>query len=427
MAPFWAKSAFATARPWKSDDGDRPISADDRGRYRRRFALGFLAKSLKLPPVLGYLAGGMIAGPHLFGVTADPDLAVELSNLGLVLVMFGIGLKFPPRRMSGLSWRAVPGALLQMGITTALGFGLGSFLGLGAPQSLIFGVSLVIAGVSLAMPDPRERDGEQAQAAELTTAWLMVQTLAAVLLLIVMPLIAQHGEGAAGARPLAGAIGIKALEIGLLMLIMLVLGRRIVPALIVIIARTRSRELFALGIAAIAAGIIYAAYSVFGAGIALGAFIAGLVLSEAELSQRAAGDVIPLRDAFAVLFFVSLGMMFDPAILTDRTGAVLAMAAIIVIGNGGGALALAWAMRAGLPDGAKLAGRVAQTGEFSVLIGSVALALGLLTEQTYLLIAAGALISACLNPLVRLGFDMLAAPRTAERPVAATTMAAGKK
>jgi CPA2 family monovalent cation:H+ antiporter-2 len=396
------------------------------GGIAAAFALGVLAHRLRLPPALGYGLAGMIAGPHALGFAADPQLAIEFADVGLILIMFGIGLKFPARRLSGAAWRAAPVALGQMAMVTLTGAALGFFLGLGSPQAPLFGFCLAIAAIAAPMSEIKAAGAPGEERDRLAVAWLTIHALGAVALLIAMPYMARYGAGGASFDKAAGAAGIKALEIGLFMIAMLIAGRRIVPALMVAIAKTRSRELFALGVTAIATAIAYAAYSVFGAGIALGAFIAGLVLSEAELGQRAAEDITPLREAYAAPFYIALGMVFDPGLLTSRPGAVAAVAAIAILGNGGAVFLFARAIGAGRAAVAALAGQLARTGEFPVLIASVGLSLGLMSEATFKLIAAGVLISLLLNPAARFALTRLPLTREAIKDTATADAPAAK-
>ncbi|HEY7643774.1 MAG TPA: cation:proton antiporter, partial [Hyphomicrobiales bacterium] len=295
--------------------GSDPLLTMVVGGIVAAFVLGFVAHRLGISPIVGYLSAGILIGPYSPGFVADPDLAGELAELGVILIMFGMGLKFSPHKLAERRWLAVPCAFGQMGIVTLLGLGLGRFLGLDTVEALIFGFCLSIASTIVLLRMLEDRGLPASPAGQLAMCWLVVQDLTAVFVVVAMPIVGQQASGSFDGHALLRAIGVKSAELSLFAIIMLVVGRRILPAFLVFIARAKSRELFSLGVFAFALGIAFAAHKVFGATFALGAFVAGLVLNEAELSHRAAEDLTPLRDAFAVLFFVSVGMLFDPHIL----------------------------------------------------------------------------------------------------------------
>jgi CPA2 family monovalent cation:H+ antiporter-2 len=352
---------------------------------------------------VGYLLAGVLIGPHTPGIVADAGLAGELADLGVILIMFGIGLKFSPRQIMEYRWVVLPCALAQMMIVTLLGYSFAALIGLPLTEGVIFGFCLSIASTVVLLRTLEDRHLVHSPVGSAALCWLIVQDLIAVLALVVISVIAQHkgvGTGAAASKAIIRSIGIKSAELAAFAFIMLVVGRRILPGLLVFIAKAKSRELFSLGVFAIALGIAYAANALFGAGFALGAFFAGLVLNEAELSQRAAEDMLPLRNAFAVLFFVSVGMLFDPMIMVTQTWVVLSVLALIIAGNGTVVLLLTTLTRLSLSQRLVLAAGLAQIGEFSFLISGFSLGLGLMSERTHMLIAAAALIAIAINPFI---------------------------
>jgi CPA2 family monovalent cation:H+ antiporter-2 len=296
---------------------------------------------------------------------------------------------------------------------TLLGLGLGRFLGLDTVEALIFGFCLSIASTIVLLRMLEDQGLPASPAGQLAMCWLVVQDLTAVFVVVAMPIVGQQASGSFDGHALLRAIGVKSAELSLFAIIMLVVGRRILPAFLVFIARAKSRELFSLGVFAFALGIAFAAHKVFGATFALGAFVAGLVLNEAELSHRAAEDLTPLRDAFAVLFFVSVGMLFDPHILVTQTWTVLAVLGVVLIGNGGAAYLMATIMKVPLAHKLVLASGLAQIGEFSFLISGFGLSLGLVSDQTYILITAGALLAIALNPVLQKSAQLVARWRQA--------------
>jgi CPA2 family monovalent cation:H+ antiporter-2 len=366
------------------------------------FLLGFIAHKLRLSPIVGYLLAGVAMGPHTPGFQADIDLARELADLGVILILFGVGLKFSPRKLMEYRWLAVPGALGQMALVTMLTLAVASLLGMGLGEALILGLSLSIASPLVLLRALENRQETDTPGGHLAVSWLIVQGIAAILVLVMMSAIAQlDAAGTASASVVARAMGIKAVELAIFVLIMLVIGRRLLPAALVLIAKARSRELFSLGVFAVGLGIAYAAQAIFGASFALGAFVAGMVLNEADLSHRAAEDLLPLRDAFSVLFFVSVGLLFDPQILLTQRWTVIALMMIIIAGNGLAAYLITTLMRVPLEQRILLAGGIAQIGEFSFLICATGFAFGIVSESTHSLVAAVALLTIAINPLLR--------------------------
>jgi monovalent cation:H+ antiporter-2, CPA2 family len=365
------------------------------------FVLGFLAHRLRISPIAGYLLAGALIGPYTPGLAGDTDLAGELADIGVILVMFGIGLKFSPRRLIQYRWIILPCAMAQIVTITALGYGLAALMRLPVMEGVIFGFCLSIASTVVLLRTLEDRHLVAAPVGHAALCWLLVQDLIAVLALVVISVIAkQQGAGAMTGNAIIRGIGVKSAELAAFAFIMLVVGRRLLPGLLVFIARAKSRELFSLGIFAIALGVAYAANAIFGAGFALGAFFAGLVLNEAELSQRAAEDMLPLRNAFAALFFVAVGMLFDTQILVGQGWALAGAVGLVIAGNGVAVLLLTTLMRMPLGQRLVLAAALAQIGEFSFLIGSFSLERGLMSEGTAMLITAAVLIAIVLNPFI---------------------------
>ncbi|WP_370676385.1 YbaL family putative K(+) efflux transporter [Pleomorphomonas sp. PLEO] len=380
------------------------------------FIFGTIAHRFRLPPLVGYLVAGMLVGPHTPGFVADQQLAPQLAELGVILLMFGVGLHFALKDLLSVRFIAVPGAIGQIAIATLLGWGLGEVMGWSFGSSLIFGVALSTASTVVllkAMQDRRLVDSERGRIA---IGWLIVEDLAMVLVLVLIPAAASMSTGGASAYsdPLAavasrlvgidlgvgGIVAATLIKVAIFVALMLVVGRRLIPAILHRIAHTGSRELFRLGVLAIALGVAFGAAELFGVSLALGAFFAGMVLSESELSHRAAQESLPLRDAFSVLFFVSVGMLFDPNILINEPLILLATLAIILVGKTVAAFAIVLVSRRPVKTALTISASLAQIGEFSFILAEMGVGLGILPEEGRDLILAGALISIILNPLM---------------------------
>ncbi|HMO43599.1 MAG TPA: cation:proton antiporter, partial [Phenylobacterium sp.] len=307
------------------------------------FVLGMAANRLKLSPLVGYLLAGMVVGPFTPGWGADASLAAQLAEIGVILLMFGVGLHFSVGDLLKVRNIAIPGALGQIACATLLGWGVGRLLGMGDAESAFFGLTLSVASTVVLLRALEERGAVKSEAGRVAVGWLIVEDIVMVLALVLIPLVAGRAQASAGqiALGVGGALAQIAIFVGFMMIV----GARVLPWLLVRIAHTRSRELFTLGVLAIALGIAYLAYAVFGASFALGAFVAGVVLSSSPLGHNAAERSLPLRDAFAVLFFVSVGMLFDPAVLLERPAAVLAAVLIVLAGKSAAALAITAAFR----------------------------------------------------------------------------------
>jgi CPA2 family monovalent cation:H+ antiporter-2 len=368
------------------------------------FIGGLAARRLGLPPIVGYILAGVAIGPFTPGLVADPAIATELAELGVILLMFGVGIHFSIHDLMAVRSIAIPGALIQTAVAVALGVALGSALGWGLGGGLVLGLAVSIAStvvVLRALGDRQEQDTIQGQIA---VGWLIVEDLLAVLVLVLLPSIAPIVEGGADVAS-AGQSAIVGIAIALgkaaiFAILMIVAGARLVPWLMLVVAREGSRELFSLAVLAIALGLAFVSSSVFGVSFALGAFLAGAVVSESDMSHQAAADALPLRDAFAVLFFVSAGMLLDPTYLVANPIPVAAVVGLIVVGKALTKVLIVGA--AGYPPRVALtvAAGLAQIGEFSFIIGTLGRSLGLLPDAGYQLIVAGALISIAINPLL---------------------------
>jgi CPA2 family monovalent cation:H+ antiporter-2 len=369
------------------------------GGFVLAFVFGMVANRLKLSPLVGYLLAGVAVGPFTPGFVADTELAPQLAEIGVILLMFGVGLHFSPQDLMKVRRLALPGALVQIGAATLLGWGLGRLLGFSDVEAGLLGLALSVASTVVLIRALEERKQLKSEAGKIAVGWLIVEDLVMVVALVLLPLLAGAGQGASGAG-LAVQLGWTLLKVGAFVGLMLVVGGRVLPWLLVRIAHTRSRELFTLGVLSIALGIAWVAYEVFGASFALGAFVAGLVLNASPLGHNAGERALPLRDAFAVLFFVSVGMLFDPTILVREPLAVLAVLAIVLFGKSLAALIITTVFRLDRPSSLTIAASLAQVGEFSFILAGLSLSLGAMTRETHDLVLAAALLSISLNPFV---------------------------
>ena len=366
--------------------------------------LGFIAERLKVPALVGYLLAGILIGPATPGFVADVGLASQLSEIGVMLLMFGVGLHFSIKDLLAVKRIAVPGAIAQMGLATVLGIALSNWWGWSFGSGLVFGLSLSCASTVVLIKALEVRGIIESMNGRIAVGWLVVEDLVTVLVLVMLaPLAGLLGgttpDGGAG-NPLWMTIGYTLLEVSAFIALIMLVGRRAVPWLLWQVARTGSRELFTLAVVATAIGVAYGAAALFSVSFALGAFFAGMVMRESEFSHRAAEESLPLRDAFSVLFFVSVGMLFQPDILLDKPLQVLGVVAIIMLGKTLAALAIVLAFRYPLNTALTVAASLAQIGEFSFILAGLGVSLGLLTPEGQSLILAGALISIALNSLL---------------------------
>jgi len=363
------------------------------------FVLGAIANRLKISPLVGYLLAGVVVGPHTPGFTADLSLASQLAEIGVVLLMFGVGLNFSLHELLSVRFIAIPGALLQIVIGTGLGLLLG--LGMGWPTSagLLFGLALSVASTVVAMRALQERHLIESERGRITMGWLIVEDLLMILALVLLPSIADFMRS--GATPSVDVLTQVAITLGKVVAfvaVMLVVGRRVIPWVLHHIAHTGSRELFRLAVLSIALGVAYGAAEIFDVSFALGAFFAGMVMAESQLSQQAAAESLPLRDAFAVLFFVSVGMLFDPAVVVRSPGPLVATFLIIIAAALIAALVVMRLFKRPLINALTVAAALGQIGEFSFILAGLGIVLGILPPEARDLILAGALLSILLNP-----------------------------
>ena len=364
---------------------------------------GFIAARLRLPTIIGYLLAGVAIGPATPGFVANLEIASQLAEIGVMLLMFGVGLHFALDDLLEVRKVALPGAIVQMAAATALGMALAHSWGWSIGAGLVFGLALSVASTVVLLRALESRGVLESANGRIAVGWLVVEDLAMVLLLVLLPPLAGWlgGEGAdRTSADLFIALADTLLRVGAFLLLMLIVGRRLFPWILWQVTRTGSRELFTLCVIAAAVTIAFGSAQLFGVSFALGAFFAGMVLRESEFSQRAATESLPLRDAFAVLFFVSVGMLFDPAVLFDRPLQVVAVVAIIVIGKSLAAGALVLLLRYPLNTALTVSASLAQIGEFSFILAALGVSLKLLPPEGQSLILAGALISIALNPFV---------------------------
>ncbi len=368
------------------------------------FILGAIAHRLKLSPLVGYLLAGVALGPYTPGFVGDQSLAPQLAEIGVILLMFGVGLHFSVRDLLAVKTIAVPGAIAQIAFATLLGMGLAWMMGWTIGGGLVFGLALSVASTVVLLRALQERRILDTEQGRIAVGWLIVEDLAMVLTLVLLPAVAgllKDDDGARNTNPqeIVMAIGFTIAKVGAFVALMLIVGRRVIPWLLHHMAYTGSRELFRLAVLSIALGVAYASAQLFDVSFALGAFFAGMVLAESELSHQAAAEVLPLRDAFAVLFFVSVGMLFDPLILIRDPLPVLATVFIIIIGKSLAAFAISRAFGRSTGTSLIISASLAQIGEFSFILAGLGIALGLMPEPGRDLIVAGAILSIMLNPL----------------------------
>ncbi|RVT96152.1 Kef family K(+) transporter [Rhodovarius crocodyli] len=366
--------------------------------------LGFIAEKLKIPALVGYLLAGIIIGPATPGFVADVQLAGQLSEIGVMLLMFGVGLHFSLKDLMAVKRIAVPGAVVQMTLATVLGMGVAMFWGWGWGAGLVFGLCLSCASTVVLLKALEARGVLESQNGRIAVGWLVVEDLATVLVLVLLPPLAGVLGGNVTEQSSSGNIWLTIvqtlLQVAAFIALMLIAGRRVLPWLLWQVAKTGSRELFTLSVVAAAISIAYGAAIVFHVSFALGAFFAGMVMRESEFSHRAADESLPLRDAFAVLFFVSVGMLFKPAVLIEEPLHVLAVVAIIMIGKSIAALGIVILFKYPLSTAMIVSASLAQIGEFSFIMAGLGVNLGILPQEGMSLVMAGALISIALNPLL---------------------------
>ncbi len=371
------------------------------------FGLGLLANRLRLPPLVGYLLAGIAVGPFTPGYVADGGLAGQLAEIGVILLMFGVGLHFSFADLMAVRSVAIPGAVGQIVLATAIGMGMTWLWGWPLGAGLVLGLSLSVASTVVLLKALEERNAVETPNGRIAVGWLIVEDLAMVLALVLLPALAGVLGGkvpdaaqASGGGGLLLSLAVTLAKVGAFLALVMFLGPRLLPGLLRRVARTGSRELFTLAVLAIALGIAFGSAKLFGVSFALGAFFAGMVLNESELSHKAATSSLPLQDAFAVLFFVSVGMLFDPGVLVRAPGKVAAVVGVIVLGKSLVALGIVLLLRFPLSTAITVSAALAQIGEFSFILAGLGVSHGLLSNEGMSLVLAGAILSITLNPLV---------------------------
>jgi CPA2 family monovalent cation:H+ antiporter-2 len=398
------------------------------------FVFGAIANRLRLPPLVGYLIAGVAVGPYTPGFIADAEIALELSEIGVILLMFGVGLHFSLKDLISVQAVAVPGALLRIAGGTAMGAILGAFWGWPLLGGLVFGLALSVASTVVLIKALQDRHLVNSERGRISTGWVIVEDIAMILALVLIP--ATTGlfgvEAAVPDDPfvslvermlnvdlgVVGVVAVTVIKFAAFIGFMFVVGRRLIPMILHYTAHTGSRELFRLAVLAIALGVAAGAAYLFGVSLALGAFFAGMILSESELSHRAAEESLPLRDAFAVLFFVSVGMLFDPTIIWTDPLPLLATLLVILAGKSVIAYFSLVAFKRTPSTALAISASLAQIGEFSFILATLGLSLGILPVEGRDLIVAGAIISIILNPLLIWGADRMKARLDARLPKA---------
>ena len=415
---------------------DTPLIATIVAGLGLAFVFGTIAQRLKIPPLVGYLLAGVAVGPFTPGYVADQALATELAELGIILLMFGVGLHFSLNELLSVKAIAIPGAIVQIAVATLMGLGLAMLMEWKVSEGLVFGLALSVASTVVLLRALQERRLMETGRGRIAVGWLIVEDLAMVLALVLIPTFANLQTGDANKPaigPLAayldmgiwGVLLLTAVKLALFVALMLIVGRRLIPWILHYIAHTGSRELFRLAVLAIALGVAFGSTKLFDVSLALGAFFAGMMLRESPLSQRAAQESLPLRDAFAVLFFVSVGMLFDPFSVIRDPWPLIATLLVVIIGKSLAAFLIVLAFRHPVATALTISASLAQIGEFSFILAELGFASKLLSKQARDLILAGAILSIMLNPLVFAGVDWLIA-RLERRKAPSPSRAAAK-
>ena len=367
-------------------------------------AFGYIAARLRLPPLIGYLIAGILISPNTPGVVGDIQLANQLAELGVMFLMFGVGMHFSLNDLMQVRRIALPGAILQIAVATLLGVGVSMLWGWSFGSALVFGLSLSCASTVVLLKALGDRGLLESINGKIAVGWLLVEDLVMVLALVLLPATAvllggQALEGSSDGN-IWLTLGITLLKVAGFIAFMLIVGKRLIPMIMQVVARLGSRELFTLTVVAAAVSIAFGAYKVFGVSMALGAFFAGMVVKESDFSHRAEEETLPLREIFSILFFVSVGMLFDPRIMIEQPLHVLAVVAIIMIGKTIAAMALVLFFRYPINTALTVGASLAQIGEFSFILAALGVSLNLLSLEGQNLILAGALISITLNSFI---------------------------
>ncbi|MBL8983018.1 MAG: cation:proton antiporter [Gemmatimonadetes bacterium] len=382
------------------------------------FLGGFLAVQLRLPPLLGYLLAGIAIGPFTPGFVADPTLAAQLAEIGVILLMFGVGMHFSVRDLLAVRRIAVPGALAQIVVATAMGAAVAGWWGWSLTAGMVFGLSLSVASTVVLLRALSASGRLTTEEGRIAVGWLIVEDLVMVLALVLLPALG-GADNPGNVSDVWVQVAVMLGKVALFVALMLGAGVRLMPRLLALVERTGSRELFTLMVVALALGIAFGSAKLFGVSFALGAFFAGLVINESGVGHRATVELQSLQDMFAALFFVAMGMLFDPAILVRQPLQVLAVVAIIVVGKSLAALAIVLVLRYSMRTALTVAAALAQIGEFSFIMAGLGLSLGLLPAEGPGLIVAGALLSIAVNPLL-VAAASRALPGVVRSPGAAT-------
>ncbi|OYW43643.1 MAG: Kef family K(+) transporter [Rhodobacterales bacterium 12-64-8] len=389
------------------------------------FVFGMIATRLKLSPLVGYLIAGVIIGPFTPGFVGDAQLATELAEIGVILLMFGVGLHFSLDDLLSVRAIAIPGALAQILAATLLGVGMGYLMGWPLEGGIVFGLALSVASTVVLLRALQERHVVQTERGRIAVGWLIVEDIAMVLALVLLPTWADlrnqvATSGGAFTWDQAGQIGLAILmtlgKVGAFMVVMLIFGKRLIPWILHRVVHLGSRELFRLSVLAIALGVALGASELFGVSFALGAFFAGMIMGESELSHQAANETLPLRDAFAVLFFVSVGMLFDPMTLLQNPWPLLGALGIVVVGKSLAAIAIMKAFKQPADSTMLIAASLAQIGEFSFILATLGVGLGLMPAAAQDLILGAAILSIVLNPLAFLVLERFV-PKPKPQPI----------
>lgn len=382
------------------------------------FILGAIANRFRISPLVGYLLAGVVIGPFTPGFVADQGVAHDLAEIGVILLMFGVGLHFTLQDLLSVRAIAIPGALVQIASATVLGLALGWLLGWTIPAGIVFGLALSVASTVVLLRALQQRRLLETERGRIAVGWLVVEDFATILALVLLPALAgiMKDSGGTSVADLALSILLTLAKVTAFVAVMLIVGKRMIPLIMHYVAHTGSRELFRLAVLAIALGVAYGASKLFDVSFALGAFFAGIILAESELSQRAASETLPLRDAFAVLFFVSVGMLVNPAILVNDPVALLATLLIVVIGKSVAAFGIVRAFGYANSTALTISASLAQIGEFSFILAGLSVALGLLPQRGQDLILASAIISIFLNPALFVLLDRFVAKRETAMP-----------
>ena len=385
------------------------------------FVFGLIAHRLRIQPLVGYLLAGVMVGPYTPGFEADPALAAELAEIGVILLMFGVGLHFSLKDLLSVARIAVPGAVGQIAVATLMGAGLSWALGWSPMAGFVFGLALSVASTVVLIRALQDNRILETARGRIAVGWLVVEDLAMVLALVLLPALATvtAGDGVPATR-IVFYLLITLAKVSVFVAIMLIVGRRVIPWLMHHTAHTGSRELFRLAVYAIALGVAFGAAKLFGVSFALGAFFAGMVMGESYLSQQATEEAMPLRDAFAVLFFVSVGMLLNPMVFVEAPLALLGTVAIIVIGKSLAAYLIVRAFRHSNSTALTIAASLAQIGEFSFILIGLGMELKMVPTEARDLVLAGAIISIVLNPLAFLAMERLRHGQPVTAPVGST-------